>query len=118
MLLDLALDLAVPPLARVAVVVALACCMDGARLVLGGEVRASTYLCSLALVSLIAYVGRGVQLSELGFKAVTALLWAPVYVAWKIISKLRPGKKEAGWVRTARENTGAAKAPPSTPDRL
>lgn len=112
MLLDLALDLAVPPLARVAVVVALACLLDGARLVLGGHMGLSSWVCAAALASLFGYVARGVQLSGLGFQAITALLWAPVYVVWKLVSKLRPKHKDSGWVRTARE--GSVK-PPDAP---
>jgi hypothetical protein len=55
-------------------------------------------------MGLLLYVVRGIQLSDLGFKAITALAWAPFYIVWKVLLALKPGKKNAEWVRTQREN--------------
>lgn len=104
MLLDLALDLAVPPLAKIAVLLVLATALEGTRMALGGTLLMSTEVLGAALVALLAYVARGVVLSGLGWSAVTALLWAPVYVGWKLVLRLMPKKNaKSGWVRTERE---------------
>jgi hypothetical protein len=104
MLLDLALDLAVPPLAKIGALLAVGWALAGARMALGGGLGLASYALGASTLALLAYVGRGVLLSGLGLSAVTALAWAPWYVAWKILLKVMPGKKGAdGWVRTQRE---------------
>jgi len=106
MLLDLALDLMVPPLAKIGALLAAGWILEGARLALGGPLGLAGYALGASTLALLAYVGRGVVLSGLGFSAVTALFWAPVYVAWKILLKVTPGKRGAdGWVRTQRESS-------------
>ncbi|RYF09149.1 MAG: hypothetical protein EOO40_07425 [Deltaproteobacteria bacterium] len=108
MLLDLALDLMVPPLSYVGLGVALTGVLAAANLVWGNldapVVQAQLVLASTAAACLLAYVGRGAQLSGLGLRAVAALLYAPAYIFWKMILMLRPGRKSQGWVRTQRES--------------
>ena len=112
MVLDLALDLAVPPLAKIGALLAVGGFVEMLRLALGGGIGVSSYALLISTLGLVAYVGRGTVLSGLGFSAVTALLWAPVYVAWKILLKVMPGKKGAdGWVRTQREGAKPEKLP-------
>jgi 1,2-diacylglycerol 3-beta-glucosyltransferase len=108
MLLDLAMDLAVPPLSYIGL--GTACCallaggvwLGDGRLSYAGVLALS--LAGLNLAALLAYVGRGAVLSNLGFGAVLALLWAPVYVLWKIVLMLRPKPRGGEWVRTRRES--------------
>jgi hypothetical protein len=107
MLLDLACDLAVPPLSYIGLGVAAGIALEvGARLWLGTVTLggASWTVWAVSAACLLAYVGRGVQLSGLGFKAVSALAWAPVYVVWKVIVALKPGRKRDAWIRTRRES--------------
>ncbi len=112
MLLDLALDLAVPPLAKIAAILVVAGALEGLRFYMGGAAQLCTYVLLAATVSLVAYVARGVMLSGLGLSAVTALLWAPAYVLWKILLRVLPKKRQDGWVRTEREGAAAAKKKP------
>lgn len=104
MLGELALDLFVPPLAKVGALV-------GAGLLAGAAVSAAHRHVSPGLVPwalsaafLTAHVARGWQLSGLGMKALSALAHAPGYVFWKLRLKAqKPPAHETGWVRTARE---------------
>jgi hypothetical protein len=50
------------------------------------------------------YVLRGVWLARVGPRVVLDLLWAPVYMCWKIVLALRSSpSKNPEWVRTTRE---------------
>lgn len=102
LLVDLALDLLVPPLATVAAVVAVGLAASGAAAALGAG-RAPLVPWTLAAAGVAAYVFRGWLISATGLAGLRDLLWAPVYVAWKLTLALRPGGRSAGWVRTARE---------------
>lgn len=115
MLLDLALDLLIPPLSTIAVLVVAGVVVEGVRVGLhlgNGEalrdsVDAVTVLALLPSLLLALYVVRGMQLSGLGFRSVVVLAKAPFYVAWKILLKLKGQPKKDEWVRTARESEGS-----------
>jgi GT2 family glycosyltransferase len=102
--LDLAMDLLVPPLSSLALTTVVGAAAALAHHVaLGGSVTALVPWL-LAMVFLTAHVLRGVSLSGEGPRALLTLLWAPVYVAWKIGLRLR--RSEHGpeeWIRTARD---------------
>lgn len=102
MLTDLALDLVVPPLATLGLVVTLGAGVEAGLFVVTGRMHPGAFLWGAALASLVLYGLRGIQHSGLGLRAVTALAWAPVYVAWKLIVA-RPRKRTDAWVRTERE---------------
>lgn len=102
LLVDLALDLLVPPLATVAAVV-LAGLGASALAAVFGVPRWPLGPWSLAAALVMAYVVRGWRISGTGLAGLRDLLWAPVYVAWKLTLSLRPGGRTAAWVRTARE---------------
>lgn len=104
LLLDLALDLAVPPLSYLGLFLFLGLGLEAARVWMGGYPVLSTVLWGIGCVGLALYLVRGILLSELGFRAVTALAWAPVYVVWKVFIALKPGKKNQAWIRTRRES--------------
>ena len=95
MLLDVGVDLLVPPLSRLAglAVVGLAV---SAWLGLG----AALALCALSAACIAVYVARGAQIAGLGFGAARVLAWAPAYVAWKLTL---PSRAPSAWVRTSRE---------------
>lgn len=103
LLLDLALDLAIPPLGTLGVALVLGLGLEGARVWLGGAPGALSAAWAMGALALALYVGRGMALSGLGFGAMTTMAYAPVYVAWKLALKLRGGKRTTDWVRTARE---------------
>jgi GT2 family glycosyltransferase len=111
LLLDLAIDLLIPPLSTVGLLVVAATAVGGVRSAichrLGFDVDVLTALVPLPALLLSLYVLRGMQLSGLGWGAVLVLLKAPIYVAWKIGLKLR-GKPEVAWVRTARESESSS----------
>ncbi len=102
--LDLAMDLLVPPLTSLT----LAALLGAAaaliwHLALGGS---ATVLAPwlLSMVFLTAHVLRGAALSGAGPRGLLTLLWAPVYVAWKVGLRLRRSPRGTQeWIRTARD---------------
>jgi cellulose synthase/poly-beta-1,6-N-acetylglucosamine synthase-like glycosyltransferase len=104
-LLDLALDLLVPPLALLgtAAMVGLGAALGVGALV--GALPTATWAFALALASLGAYLVRGLVLSGLGWRGVTAVLHVPLYLAWKVGLAVgrRGGARPGEWVRTQRE---------------
>jgi hypothetical protein len=109
-LLDLALDLFVPPLSTIAVGLAVGAAL-AAGLVLGLEapgLAAATYAAGLAATAL--YVLRGWMVSGTGLRGLWDLGLSPVYVAWKLALRFRrTPNATSDWVRTKRE------ASPDTP---
>jgi 1,2-diacylglycerol 3-beta-glucosyltransferase len=102
--LDLAMDLLVPPLSSLALAIALGA---AAALVFHVAIGASATVLLpwlLSMVLLMAHVLRGLALSGKGLRGLATLLWAPVYVAWKIGLRLG-GSRRGGqeWIRTARD---------------
>jgi hypothetical protein len=109
LLLDLAIDLLVPPLSSIALLVVAVLALSAGRAVLGAvagfPVVDAIAVCSLLpAIGLKLYVLRGMQLSGLGWGAFVVVAKAPAYVAWKVWLKLRGTPKADGWVRTARES--------------
>jgi 1,2-diacylglycerol 3-beta-glucosyltransferase len=103
-LLDLAMDLIVPPLAYLALA-----CMAGTiwsglalRYGVGGPIPFLLWTASLA--GLLLYVGRGWALSGVGRQGFVALAAAPVYLLWKASTLFERGRSaDEEWVRTTRE---------------
>ena len=108
LLLDLAMDVLVPPLTQLVALTALGAAASLVALGLGVAAWPAVALWGAALLGLAAYVGRGLALSGLGARGLLDLLWAPVYVAWKLAHRLRPGRRDrsGAWVRTARVPEG------------
>ncbi len=94
--LDLAADLLVPPLSQLAVM--LAGCMAAALLLDSSSLIAVNLV---SIVALAAHVGRGWQLSGLGWSCAFDLLRIPYFIVWKLAVLTRHGS--TGWVRTQRE---------------
>jgi glycosyltransferase involved in cell wall biosynthesis len=110
-LLDLALDLVVPPLAAVATAVGVGLAAAVLLSLAARQVVPVTYAWAACAALLGVYVLRGVQLAGVGPRGVLALLYAPVYVAWKLVLPfLAGGDRAGGWVRTARERPADATA--------
>jgi len=104
LLLDLAADLLVPPLTYVAVSVALGFAAAVTWYVVGHGAWWALAPWAAALAALMTYVLRGVWLARVGPRAILDLMWAPIYMAWKIMLSLRSSSpKNPEWVRTERE---------------
>jgi len=103
-LLDLAMDLVIPPLSSIVVALLFGCFL-GLGLLLelqakGLAVRA--YGAGLAAV--VLYVLRGWQVSGTGLRGLLDLALEPWYVVWKLALRLRrPTRATSDWVRTKRE---------------
>lgn len=106
LLLDLSMDVLVPPLSQlVLATVAGAVAASVVAWLSGGTAVAASALAGFGLASLGAYVLRGWWVSGVGARGLLDLAWAPVYVVWKVGLMLRgPGAEKRGeWVRTTRE---------------
>jgi 1,2-diacylglycerol 3-beta-glucosyltransferase len=105
LLLDLALDLMVPPLGQLALMnaVGAALCVLVARF--GDGVLLAPYVWGASCFGLFLYVVRAWAMSGLGAKGLLTLLWAPVYVIWKLSLRFlgRGQGSQEEWVRTTRE---------------
>jgi hypothetical protein len=101
--LDVGADLLLPPLAMLAGAIALGGGVAVA-LVLRRTVAAPAAVgWIVAVIGASAYVFRGWQLSGAGLRGLSDLLWAPVYLAWKLLLFASPRRGPAGsWIRTRR----------------
>jgi 1,2-diacylglycerol 3-beta-glucosyltransferase len=103
-ILDLAADLLVPPLSYVALAMIAGVVASAARVALGHGAFWSSVPWCVCAACFAVYVGRGAWLARVGPRVVLDLLWAPVYMVWKVALALRASPSgERGWVRTARE---------------
>ena len=103
-LLDLAMELIVPPLAGLASACAVGLLWSGLAFRHGAGGWPALALWSASAAGLLLYVARGWALSGVGSRGVRYLAWAPLYVLWKasmLFERSRPA--DEGWVRTARE---------------
>jgi hypothetical protein len=108
-LLDLALDLVLPPLSRIAALVAAGTLLSVAAAALTGrQAWPAIALWSLAAAALGVYVARGCAMTGRPLRAAADLAWAPIYLLWKLtVPSRRRGRRGAEWVRTSRTVTPA-----------
>jgi len=106
MLLDLALDLLVPPLANLGLWVALGIVAAGSLSIATGRPAISLAVWSACVLCLAMYMLCGWALSGTGARGLLDLaLYAPLYVLWKITLWMRPREHASReWVRTRRES--------------
>ncbi len=103
LLLDLAADLLVPPLTYVVLLVAVGFLASTAWIELGRGAWWTVAPWCLAGAGLAIYIARGLWLARVGPRVVLDLLWAPVYMIWKVVLATRStSAREKKWVRTAR----------------
>lgn len=105
-LVDLAVDLLLPPLSTTALLAAggTTAALLWYGLLDGSIATVFPWLVSTAFLAL--YVLRGLLLSGVGPRGFFTLLWAPIYIVWKL-GLLRGAHRSNSWVRTTRE-TGRA----------
>ncbi len=103
-LLDLAMDLLVPPLSYVVLGAVGLAVAAGALSAWQGHLALSAYAAAFCGVALGLHVLRGWWLSGMGAQGLLALMRAPFYVAWKVwLMVAGPRDKKGEWVRTTRE---------------
>lgn len=105
-LLDLAVDLLVPPLSTIVLAIALGSSL--ATTLVAGFSHPSWILLPWATSAacVVFYVARGWALSGTGLAGLAALACAPAFVAWKVLLRIRE-RRARTWVRTARATTEA-----------
>jgi cellulose synthase/poly-beta-1,6-N-acetylglucosamine synthase-like glycosyltransferase len=104
MLLDLAADLLVPPLTYIVLAAALGLAASLVWLALGRGAWCAVVPWCAAWVGLAAYLARGLMLARAGPRVMVDLLWAPLYMVWKVVLAIRaPPRADEEWIRTARE---------------
>lgn len=102
-LLDLAMDLVVPPLTSLATAASVGSALSVVAIGLGGFASLSLVCWLASLACLTLYIARGVALTGDGLGAVRDLSWAPVYAIWKLTLAIRPSAASRGeWIRTTR----------------
>jgi hypothetical protein len=104
--LDLALDLLVPPLATIALGVALGLAASAVVSFRAGHVIVAAWVWAGCALGLLGYGLRAWQLSGTGARGLAGLCYVPIYLCWKILLfARRPAHAASEWVRTAREGT-------------
>lgn len=103
--LDLAVDLLLPPLTWLVLVAAAGTAAAVAWHRALGIPAIAVFPWILSSGFLALYVLRGLSLSGTGLRGVLALFWAPIYMAWKVGLLLTRFRHDGvTWVRTARED--------------
>jgi GT2 family glycosyltransferase len=103
-LLDLAMDLLVPPLSYVVLGAVAVAAASGALSAWQGHVALSVWAAVFCVASLGLYVLRGWWVSGMGARGLLDLMRAPFYVLWKVwLMVAGPRDKKGEWVRTTRE---------------
>jgi hypothetical protein len=102
LLLDAAIEQIIPPFSIVAAA-SLACLLAAALLGLPLALGLALFL----VLGQALYTVAGLALARLPRRVYAALLYAPVFIAWKVWLYLRVtlGLDRKGWVRTARNDT-------------
>jgi len=117
LLIDLALDLLVPPLSRIATGALLGCLLALGLAMTSKNAGIALGAYGFCVASVVAYVLRGWMLSRTGLRGLLDLGLSPVYVVWKLSLRFRrPANASTDWVRTKREAPKAeASSDPSQP---
>jgi 1,2-diacylglycerol 3-beta-glucosyltransferase len=100
-LLDVAVDLLVPPLSTVSLAVCAGLLASASFFGRGSWLSWAWAGCAACL---FLYVGRGWQLSGTGWAGLVDLSRAPLFVVWKSLLMLTNRTRTADWVRTARNS--------------
>jgi cellulose synthase/poly-beta-1,6-N-acetylglucosamine synthase-like glycosyltransferase len=102
-LVDLGLDLLVPPLAFLGVTAVAGTAASLVSAELSGS-QALAWSWGACLAALCAYALRGWWLSGTGLRGLSGLLFAPAFLVWKVgLALTRPETPLGAWVRTERE---------------
>jgi len=102
-LLDLGIDVLMPPLSILAMADALGFLASLALCFFAG-ISVPLALWGFCVFTLALYVLRGWQISGTGARGLADLVFAPVYVVWKVALAASGNSKPKEWVRTQRED--------------
>jgi GT2 family glycosyltransferase len=102
-LLDLAADLVVPPLAQLTAFVTIGLGLSAGAVLTGHAAVVALGTWAFSALALVVYVGRGWAISGTGVNGLWALAYAPIYVVWKLGLALRPSGDSRVWTRTPRK---------------
>lgn len=102
-LLDLAIDLLIPPLSYLGIGAVGLTAAGLALAVMGGGGELTLSAASLCVTALCLYAFRGWWLSETGLRGLGMLAAAPLYVVWKVALMRKQSAAPQEWVRTQRE---------------
>jgi cellulose synthase/poly-beta-1,6-N-acetylglucosamine synthase-like glycosyltransferase len=107
-LADLAMDVLVPPLTWLVLSILLGSVVTVAWSAWSwhatGALSFAWVPWVLSFLFVASYVARGVVLAGVGMAGVRDLLWAPVYMVWKVVLTLKQrGQRKDQWIRTTRE---------------
>ena len=101
-LFDLAMDLIVPPIGHLVMLSTLGLALSLAAVPF--HVVLAPWFWAAALAGILLHVVKGWSISGVGIAGLFDLLWAPVYVIWKLGLRFRDrGETPEEWVRTSRE---------------
>lgn len=102
--LDLAIDLLIPPLTTIGALVLGGLLLAGGLAIRGVVGGIAVIPWAVATLALLGYVARGAMLSGTGIRAILDLMWAPVFMVWKLTLMLTPRRRTGEWVRTTRSD--------------
>jgi cellulose synthase/poly-beta-1,6-N-acetylglucosamine synthase-like glycosyltransferase len=102
-LLDLAVDVLIPPLSILSSASLVGLVLASAGGALGGGFGLSRLLFGSSSAALAAYVLRGWMLSGTGLHGLLTLAASPAYVLWKMAVRREAAQAQSEWVRTKRE---------------
>jgi cellulose synthase/poly-beta-1,6-N-acetylglucosamine synthase-like glycosyltransferase len=103
LLLDLAIDLLVPPLTTVFVFLAAGTAVAVAACILSPAAWSLSLLAwGVADAGFLLYIARGCVMTGHFWRAVRDLAWAPVFMLWKLSVRAAAGVAGEEWVRTGR----------------
>jgi hypothetical protein len=103
-LTDLALDLLIPPLSRIAAAALFGVLVAFGLSYLAQRTALSLFYFGFCVFALVSYVLRGWSVSGTGLRGLLDLGLAPVYVIWKARLRLtKASRPTQSWVRTKRE---------------
>jgi cellulose synthase/poly-beta-1,6-N-acetylglucosamine synthase-like glycosyltransferase len=105
-LVDLGVDLLVPPLSTLGATAAAGAATALSASWATGSLLFAAVTWSASALSVVVYVARGWQVSGTGRRGLEALLHAPVFLVWRVgVAWTRPFRRPDVWVRTTRERT-------------
>lgn len=100
--LDLGFDLLVLPLSYIALNIIALAILAGLSAVVDADLLSWLWVAAGCAACLVWYVLRGWWVSGVGWRGLPDLLWAPVYIVWKVFLAVA-GRRATEWLRTERE---------------
>lgn len=100
--LDLGFDLLVLPLSYIALNIIALAILAGLSAVVDADLLSWLWVAAGCAACLVCYVLRGWWVSGVGWRGLPDLLWAPVYIVWKVFLAVA-GRRATEWLRTERE---------------